>query len=483
MFMALNKKIISGSIWSLISGSGYQLSGLIVFVILSRLLSPSDFGTAALAIVFVELTNTLVRYGLVQVIIRNIKTDTNNVENNVFMTTLILGIVTSLLFLIMAPYLESIFDAPGLAISLQILSIIPIMQALSTLPEALLRKDFRFKVLAIRLLGSSILAGVIAIYFAYSDFGFYSLIIQRIIATTLALLLVWRGVTWRPKLKISYSSFISTLKQGQPIMLSALVGQSIFRFVELIIGFFLGVVALGYFKIAGKLLDVIVQFTLKPIVDVSLSAFSTLKNEPVELERCYLNFVKVCSVFSFPAFVGTYIVGPETVVLLFGEKWEDSIPILQILCIGGMSATLNYFFGPLCHATNNSHIPFKIRIVEFFVAMALVIIASQYSIYYVAMANVFVATLITSAMLIVLHKLFLFKISNLLKNIMPSLISSILMGFTIYIALQSVLQDMDSIIKVFCGIVLGCISYALFYRVFFPKEVTAIFVNIKKLRV
>jgi teichuronic acid exporter len=481
--MSLNKKIINGSIWGMIGSASYQLSGLIIFIIISRILSPVDFGTAALAIVFVELTNTLVRYGLIQVIIRSTKNNTDNIENNVFMTTLILGIITSLLFIVTAPYLESIFDAPGLAISLQILSIVPIMQALSTIPEAILRKEFKFKLLAIRLLGSSTIAGIIAIYLAYNDYGFYSLIIQKILSATFALLLVWRGITWRPSLKISFINFKLTLKQGQPILASALIGQSIFRFVELIIGFFLGVVALGYFKIAGKLLDVIVQFTLKPIVDVSLSAFSTLKNEPVELEKCYLNFVKVCSVFSFPAFVGTYVVGPETVVLLFGEKWEDSIPILQILCIGGMSATLNYFFGQLCHATNNSHIPFKIRTVEFSVAMVLVLIASQYSIYYVAMANVFVAALITSVMLIVLHKLFLFKISNLLKNIMPSLISSILMGFTIYIALQSVLQDMDSIIKVFCGIVLGCISYALFYRVFFPKEVTAIFVNIKKLRV
>jgi teichuronic acid exporter len=482
MINTLNKKIINGSMWGMMGSVSYQLTGLIIFIIISRILSPVDFGTAALAIVFVEVTNTAVRYGLTQVIIRSTKNNIDNIENNVFMTTLILGLITSLLFIVTAPYLESIFDAPGLAISLQILSVVPIMQALSTVPEAKLRKNFRFKLLAIRLFGSSTIAGIIAIYLAYNDFGFYSLIIQKILSTTFALLLVWRGITWRPSLKISFINFKHTLKQGHPILASTLIGQSIFRFVELIIGFFLGVVALGYFKIAGKLLDVVVQFTLKPIVDVSLSAFTILKNESVELEKCYFNFVKVCSIFSFPAFVGSYIVGPEMVVLLFGEKWENSGLILQILCIGGMSATLNYFFGPLCYATNNSHIPFKIRTVEFFVTMTLALIASQYSIYYVAMANVFVAALITIAMLIVLHKLFLFKISNLLKSIMPSLISSTLMGFTTHIALQSVLQDLDSIIKVFCGVVLGFISYALFYRVLFPKELAVIFVSINKLR-
>jgi PST family polysaccharide transporter len=445
-------------------------------------LSPVDFGTAALAIVFVELTNTIVRYGLVEVTVRSLKSESGSGENDVFMTTLILGIITSLLLLVTAPYLESIFDAPGLAISLQILSLVPIMQALTTIPEALLRKEFKFKLLAIRLLGSSNIAGIIAIYLAYSDFGFYSLIIQKILSATFALLLVWRGITWRPSLKISFANFKHTLKKGQPIVASALIGQSIFRFVELIIGFFLGVAALGYFKIAGKLLDVIVQFTLKPIVDVSLSAFTKLKNEPFELEKSYLNFVKVCSIFSFPAFVGTYVVGSETVIILFGEKWTNSGLILQILCIGGMSATLNYFFGPLCHATNNSHIPFRIRTVEFCVAMTLVLIASQYSIYYVAIATVIVAALITSTMLIVLTKLFHFNISNLLNNIFPSLMCSILMGVIVYIAQQSVLQDMSLIVKICCEIVLGCTSYVLFYRVFFHNEFSGIFVNIKELK-
>jgi teichuronic acid exporter len=481
--MSIYKKIVKGSIWGLIGSAGYQLSGLIVFIILSRILSPVDFGTAALAIVFVELTRIFVRYGLVEVTVRSSESKLGSVENDVFMTTLILGIITSLLFLVTAPYLEFIFDAPGLAISLQILSVAPILQSLSTVPEAILRRDFKFKSLAIRLLCSSTIAGIIAIYLAYNDFGFYSLIIQKILSTSLALLLVWREITWRPTLKISYFNFKHTLQQGHPILVSALIGQSIFRFVELIIGFFLGVVALGYFKIAGKLLDVIVQFTLKPIVDVSFSAFTKLKNEPVELEKCYVNFVKVCSIFSFPAFVGTYIVGSQTVILLFGEKWVNSGLILQIFCIGGMSSTLNYFFSPLCHATNNSHIPFKIRIVEFCVTMFFVFIASQHSIYYVAMANVLVAALITSTMLIVLSKLFFFKMSHLFDIIMPSLISSILMGATVYIAQQFVSQEMAPIINIFWQVVLGGISYALFYRVLFPKETADIFIDIKKLRV
>ena len=480
--MSLNKKIISGSLWSLVGSSGYQLSGLIIFIILSRILSPVDFGTAALAIIFVELTNVLVRFGLEQIVIRSTDGEQEEVLNHVFITTLLLGITTCAIFFFTSSYLELFFDAPGLAISLQILSIIPVMQALSTTPTGILRRNFKFKALALRLLVSSVISGSIAIYLAYNGFGFYSLIIQKIISTSLDLFLVWKSITWRPTFKINYSAIMDMLKQGRPIVLSALIGQSIFRFVELLIGFFLGVAALGSFKIAGKLLDAIVQFTIKPIVDVAYSAFANLKDSPDKLEECYLNFITTCTIFSFPAFVGALVIGSDMVNLIFGKQWETSGIIFSILCLGGMSASLNYFFAQLCHATRNSHIPFRVRIIEFIVVLSLVSIFAQFSIYHVVYSNVAVASIIGLGMLIILKRKFSFSIRRIVNSIFPSLFCALLMGIVVYACLQTQINSFKPIIKVVISIVIGFSVYALFYRIIFPKKVSEIVLNVKKLR-
>jgi len=480
--MTLNKKIVNGSIWSLIGNSSYQASGLIIFIILSRLLTPIDFGTAALAIVFVELSNVIVRCGLVEVVVRNTKASDDVIENSAFTVTLLLGFVTCILFMILSPYLELLFDAPGLAISLQILSVVPLMQALSSTPEGILRREFKFKALAIRLLCSAVFSGGIAIYLAYNDFGFYSLIIQKVISTAILLALVWKSVQWRPRLNFSYLQLIDILKQGQPIVLSSLIGTSIFRFIELIVGYFLGVAVLGYLKIASKLLDAIVQFTIKPIVDVSFSAFANLKDSQIKLQECYLNFINTASLFSFPAFIGALVIGPDMVNLIFGKQWETSGIIFSILCLGGVSASLNYFFTQLCHATHNSHIPFRIRIIEFIVIIALVSLSSQFSIYYVAYSNVVVATLISFIMLLILKRKFSFSISRIIKGLSPSFLCAMLMGLVVYFCLISPLNDLPTTIKVFVSIVIGISVYLLFYRIFFPKQVSDIFLNIKKLR-
>ncbi|KHM46536.1 hypothetical protein PL71_13385 [Pseudoalteromonas distincta] len=478
--MTLKNKIVSGSLWSFIGNASFQLSGLVIFIILSRILSPVDFGTAALAVVFVELTNTVVRYGLVEVVVRSKKN--SNIENSIFFATLIIGIVSALFFIFSSTYLEVLFEAPGLAISLQILSIVPVMQALSTVPEGLLKRDFKFKALAIRLLLSSLFSGAVAIYLAYASYGFYSLIIQKILSIFLSLLLVWKAINWKPELSLSVSGILNTLKQGQPILLSSLVGQGIFRFVELIIGFFLGVVALGYFKIAGKLLDVIVQFTIRPIVDVSFSAFANLQSNTNELEACFIKFITTTTLFSLPIFIGGFIIGDEMVYLVFGDKWSESGVIFSILCLSGFSASFNYFFAPLCHATHNSNIPFKLRVVEFIITISVVSFFAQYSIFHVVFSNVVIASILTTSMLFVLGSKFYFSIKLMIISLLPTVVSSFAMGVVLYLVDYFILFEEQALVKVALITPVGLLFYFLFYRLVFPEVVLRIIGDIKNLK-
>ncbi|KAA8601443.1 hypothetical protein F0Z19_1170 [Vibrio cyclitrophicus] len=480
--MSLNKKIVSGSLWSLIGTSGYQLSGLVIFILLSRMLSPVDFGTAALAIVFVELTKVLVAFGLEQIVVRTNASKENEVQNNVFISTLLLGVITSLVFIIGAPYLELLFEAPGLAVSLQILCVVPVMQALSTTPKGILRRLFKFKALALRLLVSSLIAGGVAIYLAYHGYGFYSLIIQKVITVVLELILVWKSVKWRPSFTFHSVKILSTLKQGKPIVLTSLIGQGIFRFVELLIGYFLGVAALGIFKIAGKLLDAIVQFTIKPIVDVSFSAFAKLKDTPDKLQDCYLNFITTCALFSFPAFFGALVIGPEMVSLIFGEQWDKSGIVFSILCLSGISASLNYFFAQYCHATHNSHLPFRIRVFEFIAVISLVSIFSQLSIYHVAYSTVAVATVICLIMMAILRQKFLFSLTDVFNRLFPSFVSSLFMAGVIYFGVKNQLHNFSPLVKVMASVSVGAVIYILIYKLLFPQNVSNFMQNIKKIR-
>jgi O-antigen/teichoic acid export membrane protein len=175
-------------------------------------------------------------------------------------------------------------------------------------------------------------------------------------------------------------------------------------------------------------------------------------------------------------------VGPEAVILFFGEKWAISGSILQILCIGGVSATLNWFFAPLCNATENSNIPYKIRLFEFALVISLVAIGAQFSIFFVIAANVFVAALITVIMFIVLRKKFLFSIANIIKKLMPSLLTSLIMGICIYSCNLLLPVGMHAILKLGALIFIGVLSYIVINLVLFRDHVSDLITQLKMLK-
>ena len=67
----VRRTAISGFIWTLVQNLGTQISGLVVFIVLARLLSPTDFGLVAIAntfIIFLTLfTGAALTAALVQI--------------------------------------------------------------------------------------------------------------------------------------------------------------------------------------------------------------------------------------------------------------------------------------------------------------------------------------------------------------------------------------------------------------------------------
>ena len=78
--MSLKREAAQGVFWSAAGNWGYQLSTLVLFVVLSRLLSPVDFGTVALATVFTTFTKVLAEQGLADAIIQRPEVDKRQLD-------------------------------------------------------------------------------------------------------------------------------------------------------------------------------------------------------------------------------------------------------------------------------------------------------------------------------------------------------------------------------------------------------------------
>lgn len=121
------KQVIQGAFWKFAERIAAQLVSLVVSIVLARLLSPTEYGTISLVMVFITIANVFVNSGFGQALIQ--KKDADSLDfSSVFYFSL--GF-TSLIYIILffgAVPISEFYDMPILIPVLRVLAIsVPIM--------------------------------------------------------------------------------------------------------------------------------------------------------------------------------------------------------------------------------------------------------------------------------------------------------------------------------------------------------------------
>ena len=340
--MALKQQVFHGSVWTLAGTAGQQVVNFILFVMLARLLTPADFGVMAIAAVVIDILALIGCLGQVQALVQRAELDDTAASTSFWMVQAF-GIAMTAAVFFSAPLVADIFALPALEPVLQLLSPICMLQSLSAVHEAWLRRSFGFKWLAARMVAASILGGVVSVGMALQGFGIYAMVGQRLIIALVLVAMVWWSSPWRPKLRWATRDALALARVGGDISLVAFLQISNVRIVDVVVGYLFGPQVLGQLRIAWKLFDFVIAIAVQPIVNVSLSALSRLQNSHVAMASATVRLISVSATALYPVFFGIAVVAPDVVPPLFGDKWDKAILFIQILSPIAVAATVNYF--------------------------------------------------------------------------------------------------------------------------------------------
>jgi PST family polysaccharide transporter len=347
--MNLKQKAVKGVFWSAIQSWGSQGISFLVFALLARLLAPETFGLIALAGVFLAFIEVFLDQGFSTAIIQRQELETEHLDT-AFWTNLAIGIFMTGVSIAAANLIASFFHQPELASIIRWLSLSFIIRALSAVQEAIFLRNLAFKALAIRSLIAVIVGGMVGVSMAFMGFGVWSLVGQILTNSLVQIIVLWWASDWRPKFRVSQQHFQDLLSFGINIvginMLTFLITQS----DNLLIGYFLGPVALGYYNLAYRLLQVTTQLFVGVISKIAVPLFSRLQQEPKKMRQVFYRAVNASNLIAFPLFLGISVLAPEIVVVSFGEKWLPSVPVIQILNLIGILYAGFYFNGPVLMA-------------------------------------------------------------------------------------------------------------------------------------
>lgn len=345
----LGRKAAKGLLWSGIEVWGSQISSFVVLLILARLLSPKDFGLVAASRVFIELAQIFVRQGLSDAIVQRHELTKSHLDT-AFWINIVMGSAMAGVGICGSGVIAQFLGAPQAGSIIAVASSVFFINSLVIVQEGLLRRDLKFKSLALRRLGSSLVGGTTGIVLAFSGAGVWSLVFQQLSGALAACILLWWQGGWKPGLAVSKKAFQELFGFSSHILGSNLLTFASKRMDDFLIVRVLGTVALGYYTVAYKVLLVVI-FCLTTVSNrVAFPAFSRLKGEPERMRKAFYRVTRMTSLISFPAFALIAVLAPTLVPVVFGKQWIDSIPVMQVLSLIGIVQSVSFFNGSVLRA-------------------------------------------------------------------------------------------------------------------------------------
>ena len=383
----LQGRLARGLSWTVIQSWGVQGITFLVFVVLARLLAPSDFGLVALAAVFVAFAQLVVDQGLGDALIHRAEVTRRQIDT-AFWASMATGALLTAAMVLLAGPISMLVREPRLEPMLRVLSITFLLAALSSIQVALLRRELKFRSLAIRALIGTVGGGAIGIAMAFLGFGAWSLIGQQIASAALSLVALWGVSPWRPSWQWSREDLGQLFSFGVHVMASDVLAFLSRNVDNLLIGTFLGTHPLGLYAVGYRILRVTQSLLVTVARRITFPAFARLQHDPARMTRAYFRVSRTGALVILPAYIALAIVAPELTVALVGTRWAESGPVAALLFLIGPVLTLQAFSGAFLNAAGRPDVVFRFSLITTVVNVVGFAIAVRFGI--LAVAGAFV---------------------------------------------------------------------------------------------
>lgn len=335
-------------IWSIIQTVGERFFQTVVFFFVARLLQPTAFGLAAMAIAPAAVFSAVMQ-GASQVVVQE-KELTGAVEASAFWFNIGAGIVLSLLILVTAGPISEMVRAPAIAPLMMATACVPVVAGLGAVSQGIMTRRFEFRMLAIRRTIGITAAGLACVILAWMGYGAWSLVIQTILTTAVMSFVAIFTEPVRMFERFSKADLGRVARQSGLLCGSTALIQSNTRLSDLVVGYFAGPAGAGAFRLARTVIDLILSFTFTPLASVLLPIFAKTNEDPDRVINMYVKIVLACSLVFSGVEICT-IFGAEAFRAVFlGSSWPILgwvlillAPLFPTMCISPSQSLLIAF--------------------------------------------------------------------------------------------------------------------------------------------
>jgi len=373
MEKTLKQKTTTALAWSFVDKFGQQILYFATGIILGRNLIASDYGLVGTLMFFSAVSIAIIGSGYGRAIINQKKATQDELQ-----TIFLYNIVTSLFFYTVlffaAPLIASYARQPELVTLSRVLFLSIPLNALFVVQEIvlILRMDFNGSAKAniFALIPTSILAGAAALM----GFGVWSLVIQSLSLSAFKVLFCWKYGGFRPGGKFRKKILKDLFPFGSRVMFTNLINAAFNNIYSLVIVRYYNVAQLGFFNFASKYQDIPSGLISNTFRAVSVPLLSQLNEEDDRLKRILGKLIRTVAFVGFPVMLGVVLIAKPLIVFLVTDKWLESVPIFQILCLSGIFTAFNAVLQESVLAKGRSKAVLYVEILKKVVLVGLIVL-------------------------------------------------------------------------------------------------------------
>jgi O-antigen/teichoic acid export membrane protein len=353
----LRRKVLSGLLWTVIQNCGGKVITLVLFSILARLLDPHEFGVFASAMAVLGFVALFVEQGLSEAIVQR-PVVTPRLLNTAFVVNLALALLVFTLLWFASPLIAKNMDILELTGILRAASLSILVSALAFSQQAMQRRNFHYRWLAICAFSSTLVSGIMGTILALTGHGAWSLVAQSVIAAAIYAALLWIRSQWAFSFEFDFAGVRSLFGYGMNMLGQHISYFGNTRYIEIFLATTFGVSALGSYLVGVKIYQALMQALSSSILEVAYSGFSRVAHDRAAIVRAYFKAITLTSAVAVPIFVLLACVAPEVTVVFFGEKWRQSADIMRPMALLGAGEVLEFYNGTVYNALGRPFIGF-----------------------------------------------------------------------------------------------------------------------------
>jgi O-antigen/teichoic acid export membrane protein len=322
-----------GALWGIGRESVTQLLGIPTVVILARLLSPTDFGIAAAASLFIQFGKRLGNLGLNTALVR-IKDIREEHRASVFVLNCAFGVIACVGLLISADGIARLYGDERVAATIRVGSTIFLVTVFGTVQSAILQRDLKFKQIAFVEWTYPMVSMPVSVGMALAGWGYWSLVWGQVAATVATTASKMYFGRWTPSLKATRRGFSETVPFALGIYAKRLLTYAAESLDSLIVGSLFGVTWLGFYDKAFNVADNLAN-RMAIGTNVLFRIFSIIQDDGARFKRAYAKAQLAGTIVTIPVFAGLIVAAPQFITVVFGDKWMPAVVPFQLLCASG----------------------------------------------------------------------------------------------------------------------------------------------------